>query len=102
MKTEQDRMLLPADEVYIRRIIEYTNLEDDSDERTDIQTDKGPFRVAVCMFPEASRQLLQAQYLQSDIAFKRVVGFEEFELGSMDLASRTSEYCYILGRCAPH
>lgn len=66
-----------------------THFKDDFDDEDSCEANIGetPFRVVVCMLREASRQLLQAQYLQSDIAFKRVVGFQEFELGSMHLAS---------------
>ena len=49
--------------------------EDDSDESGD------PLRIVICMSKESSRRLLHAQYLQSDIAFKRVSGFLEFEIG---------------------
>lgn len=90
MKAEQDK-LISADDIYIRRVIEYATIDEDPDDSVDTRTKLSPFRVAVCMFPKASHLLLQAQYLQSDIAFKRVVGFEEFELGSMDLSSRTSK-----------
>jgi hypothetical protein len=38
-------------------------------------------RIIVCMTKESSRRLLRAQYVQSDIAFKRVAGFLEFEIG---------------------
>ena len=41
-------------------------------------------RIVICMTREQSRRLLRAKYLQSDIAFKRVAGFKEFELGSWD------------------
>jgi len=40
--------------------------------------------------------LLQAQYLQSDIAFKRIVGFLEFEIGGMDQNAKISVYPLIL------
>lgn len=94
MKAEQDRTL-PADEIYIRRALEYKNL--DSSDSTDLEEASSDisgtiFRVIVCMLPQASHALLHAQCLQSDIAFKRVVGFEEFELGALDLVSRTSQY----------
>ena len=38
-------------------------------------------RIVICMTKESSRRLLRAQYLQSDIAFKRIAGFLEFEIG---------------------
>lgn len=61
-------------------------LSDSSGEGTD-----APIKIAICMLKEQSRHLLEAQYLQSDIAFKRVVGYYEFELGGWDTASRTSK-----------
>ncbi|KAG6862844.1 hypothetical protein C0993_001274, partial [Termitomyces sp. T159_Od127] len=48
-----------------------------------------PLRIVVCMSPAASHRLLSAQYLQCDIGFKRVMGFQEFELVAMDATSNT-------------
>jgi hypothetical protein len=42
------------------------------------------------MSKEGSKRLLQAQYIQSDIGFKRVIGFVEFELASLDRDANTS------------
>lgn len=42
------------------------------------------------MSKEGSQRLLKAQYVQSDIGFKRVVGFYEFELAGMDRDANTS------------
>ena len=42
------------------------------------------------MSPEGSRRIAKAQYVQSDIGFKRVVGFHEFELASFDRDENTS------------
>ena len=36
------------------------------------------------MFPQSSKQLQSAQYLQSDIGFKRIVGYYELEIGGME------------------
>ena len=47
--------------------------------------------IVICMTHEGSRHLLQAQYLQSDMAFKCVVGFHEFELATIDRISNTSK-----------
>ena len=52
-----------------------THEEDDANETEE------PLRIIICMSKESSRRLLSAQYLQSDIAFKRVAGFLEFEIG---------------------
>ncbi|KAF6760962.1 hypothetical protein DFP72DRAFT_804707 [Ephemerocybe angulata] len=41
-------------------------------------------RICVCMTPESSRALLDCRYIQTDIAFKRVKGYLEFELTVMD------------------
>jgi hypothetical protein len=41
-------------------------------------------RIIICMTKESSHQLLRAQFLQSDIAFKRVAGFLEFEVGGLN------------------
>lgn len=63
----------------------------EEDDENEIQAAGTKFRMVVCMTPGSSRRLLQAQYLQSDISFKRINGFEEFELGGLDANSRTSE-----------
>lgn len=51
-----------------------------------------PTQIVVCMSKRASERLLKAQYLQCDIGFKRVLGFQEFELAGMDRTNNTSEY----------
>ncbi|KAI0041139.1 hypothetical protein FA95DRAFT_1473123, partial [Auriscalpium vulgare] len=53
-------------------------------------------RIVICMEPEQSARLLKAQYLQSDIAFRRVPDFYEFELGGWDRLNKTAlVYCRI-------
>jgi hypothetical protein len=47
-------------------------------------------RILICMTREGSKRLLGAQYIQSDMAFKRIVGFYEFELAAVDQISNTS------------
>ncbi|KAF8200102.1 hypothetical protein BJ912DRAFT_898089 [Pholiota molesta] len=110
MKNIQESSL-PPDEIYIRRAIEVPNfdnthysasgatwaLDDDEAEDLDPESDIGtPFRMVVCMLKESSFRIHSAQYLQSDIGFKRVIGFKEFELGGLDSESRTSiTYCRI-------
>lgn len=64
---------------------------DDADSLGDV-----PFRMIICMSPEASRMLHSVQYLQSDIGFKRVIGFKEFELGGLDPKTRIREYILSL------
>jgi hypothetical protein len=45
------------------------------------------------MTPEASRQLISSRrYLQSDIAFRRITGFKEFEVAGMERDANTSEF----------
>ncbi len=92
IKHEQDR-LLPRSEWYVRRLVEIPATElvahnDDLPEEQDLGNE--PLLIAICMMPEASRRFVAAQHLQSDIAFKRVVGFYEFEVASMDPDSNTS------------
>lgn len=45
----------------------------------------------ICMTEEGSRRLLNAQYLQIDTSFKRIVGFYEFEVACVDRNANTSE-----------
>ncbi|KAJ7791168.1 hypothetical protein B0H13DRAFT_1936056 [Mycena leptocephala] len=53
-------------------------------------------RIIICMAPDASHRLKTAGYLQSDIGFKRIVGFHEFEIASMDRDANTSViFCRI-------
>jgi hypothetical protein len=89
LKAEED-LSLEHHKKYIRRVIEV----DDSgfaqhDEDADYETD-GRLRIVVCMSPEGSRRLRRVQYLQSDIGFKRVVDFYEFEVAGMDRDANTS------------
>lgn len=49
-------------------------------------------QVIVCMRPASSRRLAAAHYLQSDIAFKRVSKFFEFEIGGLDHNANMGEY----------
>ncbi|KAJ7861200.1 hypothetical protein B0H14DRAFT_2576152 [Mycena olivaceomarginata] len=53
-------------------------------------------RFVVCMGSEGSQRLLRCQYVQSDIGFRRVTGFYEFELGGWDRDAQTSiVFCRI-------
>jgi len=48
------------------------------------------------MTRESSQRLVHAQYLQSDIAFKRVAGFLEFETGGLDQNAQIAlTYCRV-------
>ncbi|KAJ7312830.1 hypothetical protein DFH08DRAFT_717029, partial [Mycena albidolilacea] len=46
--------------------------------------------IIICMTPHSSSRLQKAQYLQSDISFKRIVGYDEFEISAMDRDANTS------------
>ncbi|KAK6969673.1 hypothetical protein R3P38DRAFT_3413297 [Favolaschia claudopus] len=102
MKQEQDENL-PEQEAYIRYMEEFSATDlthDPDDEDEDIESISPdsdlPFRIAVCMTKEGSLRLLKAQYIQSDIAFRRIVGFKEFELGALERGSRTTiMFCRI-------
>lgn len=48
--------------------------------------------MVVCMNKAGSKRLSEAQYIQCDIGFKRVVGFYEFELAAMDRDANTSNF----------
>jgi hypothetical protein len=84
LKESQDRDL-PPELHYIRYIGEVpisalTVYEDDGP----INESGEILRIVICMTKQSSHRLLHAQYLQSDIAFKRVVGFLEFEIGGFN------------------
>ncbi|KAF7965062.1 hypothetical protein HWV62_696 [Athelia sp. TMB] len=98
IKDEQDT-LLPPEQHYIR-IIEEIPLdgmpvhEEDELDHELLVDPRRTLRIVICMTPTQSRRLSSAQYLQSDIAFKRVAGFLEFELGGLDNNSQTAiTYC---------
>ncbi|KAJ7117533.1 hypothetical protein C8R44DRAFT_626720 [Mycena epipterygia] len=93
LKAQQDA--LPTGSKYIcRMIVVDAPPQDHEDEDTTASTQLGQeqkLRIIVCMSPEASQRLAQlGQYLQSDIGFKHVVGFLEFELACMDRDANTS------------
>lgn len=58
--------------------------EDDGDPDVVGSAEDGILRLIICMSKASSERLAQARYLQSDIAFKRVAGFLEFEIGGLD------------------
>ncbi|KAJ7192674.1 hypothetical protein GGX14DRAFT_546454 [Mycena pura] len=100
LKERQDVDLLPED-AYIRFVEEYPaetiGTDEDGDDADETEADtEAPFRIVICMTLEGSRRLVRAQFLQSDISFRRIIGFKEFELGGMEQDSRTSiVYCRI-------
>ncbi|KAE9392665.1 hypothetical protein BT96DRAFT_1023443 [Gymnopus androsaceus JB14] len=105
IKAQQDELLEPMDQ-YLRVMLEIPDAEVDDDE-DDVPEDQAlvskgkPLRIAICMTPAASKRLIETQYLQSDIGFKRIVGFYEFEIASLDRHSNTSAYLRVLSRVIP-
>ncbi|KAJ7764293.1 hypothetical protein B0H16DRAFT_1799720 [Mycena metata] len=92
LKALQDENL-PPEERYIRSMMSFdiASVERHEEDEWD-NTDRGTkLRIIVCMYPKGSKRLLEAgRYLQSDIAFKRIVGFLEFEIACMERGSNTS------------
>ncbi|KAJ7913928.1 hypothetical protein B0H13DRAFT_1612047 [Mycena leptocephala] len=101
LKRQQDDTL-PSHQRYIRVILELDNAtlpahdeDDDQPPTTDKKT-----RIIVCMAPDSSARLCKAQYLESDIGFKRIVGFDEFEIAGMDRNANTSiVFCRVYLTC---
>ncbi|KAJ3873403.1 hypothetical protein F5051DRAFT_337723 [Lentinula edodes] len=99
LKTQQD-LILPPEDWYIRRLVEIpaSLLKDDSD---DVPEDESvsktdALRIVICMTSETSQRFITAQHLQSDIGFKRVIGYYEFEVAAVDPDSNTSiTYCRV-------
>ncbi|KZV94685.1 hypothetical protein EXIGLDRAFT_822529 [Exidia glandulosa HHB12029] len=58
-----------------------------------VQVNGKTFRFVLCMFPEQSRALQQAKRITADSAFKRVVGWKEFEIETWDDSSMRSITC---------
>ncbi|KAJ7638020.1 hypothetical protein DFH06DRAFT_1002115 [Mycena polygramma] len=91
LKQLQDETL-PAHRHYIRVILD---LDDNALPHHEEDDDAPPStggrtRIIICMSPESSARLANAQYLESDIGFKRIVGFDEFELAGKDYDANTS------------
>ena len=93
LKAQQDSST--SEGPYIRFIAEFPELGFSQDDDGDEDMDNEPLRIAVCMSQSSSARLLRAHYLQSDIGFKRIVGFKEFELGGLDENSSTSMFIYL-------
>ncbi|KAJ6479653.1 hypothetical protein C8R45DRAFT_786072, partial [Mycena sanguinolenta] len=93
LKAHQDAHL-PKEQHYIRRIlaIEMDHaVEMDEDEDEIVNKADNRLRIIICMTPEASHRLLSSgRYLQSDIGFRRIVGFKEFEVAGMERDANTS------------
>ncbi|KAJ6593005.1 hypothetical protein B0H19DRAFT_909722, partial [Mycena capillaripes] len=100
LKELQDRDL-PAHEHYIRLILELDNnslpVHDEDDPAA---PDEKKTRIIICMSPDSSKRLQQSPYLQSDIGFKRIVGFDEFEIAAMERDANTSiVFCHVYVTC---
>ncbi|KZP03707.1 hypothetical protein FIBSPDRAFT_768547 [Athelia psychrophila] len=100
LKEIQDERLPPHSR-YIRHIEEIpahnicTYEEDDLD-AVDPRDNVKPIRIVICMDGAASHRLALAQFLQSDIAFKWVTGFFEFEIGGLDRGTNIAvTYCRV-------
>ena len=61
----------------------------DEDDYTD---NEELLQMIICMSRESSQKLLAVQYLQSDIAFKRVAGFLEFEISNLNQDTKISKF----------
>ncbi|KAF8990805.1 hypothetical protein BDZ89DRAFT_1173479 [Hymenopellis radicata] len=89
----QEEQKLPPEDRYLRRVIDLdasTLPVHPEDNKRTKATDRSPnLKAIVCMLPEASRRLLKAQYLQSDISFKRIVEYREFVVCGLDRVSNT-------------
>ncbi|KIJ11915.1 hypothetical protein PAXINDRAFT_15246 [Paxillus involutus ATCC 200175] len=96
LKNVQDSELLFEDR-YIRLAVELPlhELEELSE---DEDGGGSHFRLVICMLPQNSRRLKEAQYLQSDIGFKRIQAFQEFELGGKDMKSNISSFIWLVTR----
>lgn len=88
-KTQDDS--LPIEMHYIRKIIVMTEFITHEEDEPALIGDSDGVQIIICMTPEGSKHLLCAQYLQSDMAFKRIVGFFEFEMAAVDRISNTSK-----------
>lgn len=102
MKRLQDDTV-PKEEHYIRFAQEVSLTDDSAELPEEMQplpaetaemrpTDPTKMKIIVCMHPKRSQQLLDAQYLQSDISYKRVVGWKEFELAGKDRLTGACKY----------
>ena len=93
MKKTQDDSL-PVEMHYIRKVIFMADSEFITHEEDEpvLVGDADGVKIIICMTQEGSERLLGAQYLQSDMAFKRIVGFYEFELAAVDRISNTSTH----------
>ncbi len=76
--------------------LEYTCRYHDPEDLLPITNQDQTFKLIICMSPQWSRDLLQATEVQSDIAFKRVTGYKEFELLSFDPQSHSHNASFLV------
>ncbi|KAF8128839.1 hypothetical protein K438DRAFT_1645085 [Mycena galopus ATCC 62051] len=93
LKAYQD-LHIPQEKHYIRRVLAIDSVppsDEDEDDDDILPPKDDKLRIIICMTKEASRRLITSgQYLQSDIAFRRIVGFKEFEVAGMERDANTS------------
>ncbi|KAJ6585422.1 hypothetical protein B0H19DRAFT_927021 [Mycena capillaripes] len=97
LKTFIDQVCTELDQ-YIRRVVDLdssTFAHHPEDEPLKA-TEPSRLKFVVCMGRDGSERLLKTQYVQSDIGFKRVIGFYEFELAGWDRDGHTTVvFCRI-------
>ena len=76
-------------------MIHLTNLPVYDEDDPVTNGDSSDVNIVICMTNEGSWCLQEAQYIQSDMAFKRVVDFFEFEMATVDRINNTSMFCHI-------
>ncbi|KAK0437715.1 uncharacterized protein EV420DRAFT_1280541 [Desarmillaria tabescens] len=91
---------VPSKEHYIRHIEEMPWESLNDPDPGPLADDHGSFRLILCMSPSCSHDLLHAEYVESDISFKRVAGYKEFKLVGFDYIAKTGVvYCCALLNC---
>ncbi|KAJ7236183.1 hypothetical protein C8J57DRAFT_1088347 [Mycena rebaudengoi] len=88
----------PLTEQYIRTMVDIDASGFDVHDEDEVEQSQGLSRLKfiVLMGREGSERLLNTQYVQSDIGFKRIVGLYEFELAGWDRDAATSVvFCRI-------
>ena len=96
LKKAQDESL-PVHLHYIRSMIHLTNVPVYNEDDPVTDGDGSNVYIVICMANEGSWRLREAQYIQSDMAFKCVVGFFEFEMATIDHINNTSmfKFCHL-------
>ncbi|KAJ7466610.1 hypothetical protein B0H11DRAFT_1733200 [Mycena galericulata] len=95
----KQRIERPLKDRYIRCVVDLDATlfaSHPEDEAILVPVKESRLRFIVCMGWEGSERLRNCQYVQSDIGFKRVVGFYEFELAGWERDAHTSVvFCRI-------